>query len=560
VSDVLILLYGVIHLLSVFLAGLFGYWAVFRTDMRSKSWFGLLMAGVAMWALLAAVELVITTQSILIALTVFSIVIGLLAPLLWVIFTADYTHRSIQGNTVIYAVFGLYILLVALVITTPIHGYYTSFELHHSPFVHVEMVPGPARLLGFAYVFGGMALGTYYLASLFERGRSSVSKPTAILSSAVLLGIVPFAASLLGIVPIPTYDHTQFGISVFILGVGYIVVRYNFYNLSPIAREIVIDEVSDAVVVLDPQLRLVDSNRAASELFPEVTEERIGDSLTTVAPELAQLIENATVEDEKETEFTHVVENETRHLLVTISKIGNDSEAVGTVLLIHDVTERKEREQKLETTKTKLEEQNQRLDKFASVVSHDLRNPLNAAQLRLALIDTEDEEHHSKLDEALNRIEEIIEEMLTIARAGGAITKTEPVNLHELVTEAWDVTKTDGVTLESELAWDMTVQANPELLRHIFENLFRNAIDHNDPPLGVSVGTLEDSDGFFVADTGEGIPEDQSEQIFEHGYSTQEEGTGLGLAIVNDIVEGHGWNMDVTEGTTGGARFEIQTE
>lgn len=422
------------------------------------------------------------------------------------------------------------------------------------------MVPGPARLFGFAYVFGGMALGTYYLASLFERDRSSVSKPTAILSSAVLLGIVPFAASLLGIVPIPTYDHTQFGISVFILGVGYIVVRYNFYNLSPIAREIVIDEVSDAVVVLDPQLRLVDSNRAASEFFPEVTEERIGDSLTTVVPELARLIENATVEDEKETEFTHVVENETRHLLVTISKIGNDSEAVGTVLLLHDVTERKERERKLEATKTKLEEQNQRLDKFASVVSHDLRNPLNAAQLRLALIDTEDEEHHSKLDDALNRIEEIIEEMLTIARAGGAIKETEPVNLHELVTEAWDVTKTDGVTLESELAWDTTVQANPELLRHIFENLFRNAIDHNDPPLSVSVGTLEDSDGFFVADTGEGIPEDQSEQIFEHGYSTHQEGTGLGLAIVNDIVEGHDWNMNVTEGKTGGARFEIRTD
>lgn len=75
----------------------------------------------------------------------------------------------------------------------------------------------------------------------------------------------------------------------------------------------------------------------------------------------------------------------------------------------------------------------------------------------------------------------------------------------------------------------------------------------------IRVGPLDDVAGFYVADDGRGIPEDDRETVLEHGYSTAEEGTGLGLSIVTRIVDAHGWEIDVTESTSGGARFEIFT-
>jgi len=71
----------------------------------------------------------------------------------------------------------------------------------------------------------------------------------------------------------------------------------------------------------------------------------------------------------------------------------------------------------------------------------------------------------------------------------------------------------------------------------------------------VTIGDLED--GFYVEDDGPGIPENQREDVFNAGYSTAEDGTGFGLSIISEIADAHGWNIRVTDGTSGGARFEV---
>ena len=105
------------------------------------------------------------------------------------------------------------------------------------------------------------------------------------------------------------------------------------------------------------------------------------------------------------------------------------------------------------------------------------------------------------------------------------------------------------------------ITGDRELLLNVFENLFRNAVDHNEPPLTVHVGTLDSGrSGFYIEDDGGGIPEDAREEIFDHGHTTSEDGTGLGLYIVNELVTAHGWEISVTGGRDGGARFEVETE
>jgi signal transduction histidine kinase len=101
----------------------------------------------------------------------------------------------------------------------------------------------------------------------------------------------------------------------------------------------------------------------------------------------------------------------------------------------------------------------------------------------------------------------------------------------------------------------MTVEADASRLTQLLENLYRNAIEHSDETVTVSVGPVDD--GFYVADSGPGISEAERSGIFEAGYTIRDEGTGFGLRIVEQIATAHGWEIAVSESESGGARFEF---
>ncbi|MXR50395.1 PAS domain-containing protein [Halovenus sp. WSH3] len=201
-----------------------------------------------------------------------------------------------------------------------------------------------------------------------------------------------------------------------------------------------------------------------------------------------------------------------------------------------------------------LQRQNERLDEFASVVSHDLRNPLNVAQSRLTLASDEcDSEHLEAAKTAHQRMEDLIENLLALAREGGPIEDTESVSIASVAEDSWAHVHTKDAELV--VADDKTIRADPGRLHQLFENLCRNAVEHGRADVTVTVGALPD--GFYVADDGTGIGADDPESIFEMGYSTAEDGTGFGLSIVEEIVEAHGWEITATASADGGARFEI---
>jgi signal transduction histidine kinase len=241
-----------------------------------------------------------------------------------------------------------------------------------------------------------------------------------------------------------------------------------------------------------------------------------------------------------------------------ISLLDESAGLRGTTGVVRDVTDRKERQRELER-------QNERLEEFAGIVSHDLRNPLAVAQSRLELLASSvDSPHADPLATSLDRMEAIIDDTLLLARQGESVAETERVDAAAIAESSWAVVETDAATLSAE---SVTLDADPDRLRHVFENLFRNAIKHGTPadgddpiadePLRVRVERLADDTGFAVEDDGPGIPPDDRDVVFEGGYSTSADGTGFGLSIVKRIVEAHGWTVTATEGTDGGARFEI---
>ncbi|WP_199241425.1 PAS domain S-box protein [Halorubrum sp. ARQ200] len=230
-------------------------------------------------------------------------------------------------------------------------------------------------------------------------------------------------------------------------------------------------------------------------------------------------------------------------LLRAVPRRTANGEVIGTVAMYIDISERES-----------VKRANERLEEFTSVVSHDLRNPLNVATGRLELAAEEcDSAHLGDLEGALNRIETLIDELLTLAREGKAVTDAQPVHLAMIADECWENVETNQAKLISTI--DRDVQADRSRLKQVFENLFRNAVEHGREDVTVTIGELDD--GFYIEDDGPGIPSDERDAVFEAGYSRSTNSTGFGLSIVKQIATAHDWQIRIVDGTDSGTRFEI---
>jgi PAS domain S-box-containing protein len=266
----------------------------------------------------------------------------------------------------------------------------------------------------------------------------------------------------------------------------------------------------------------------------------------------------------------------------------------GIIGIGRDISEHRKHEKTLET-------QNERLEAFTAIVSHDLRNPLTAIDSHLELYRaTGDEEHLEALSETVDRMERLLEDLLHIARYGEGVEDPSPVAPERVVRTAQTGTLTAADALTYEPMPELYAEA--DRLHRLFENLFRNAVEHaasdghgsgddttgatadggsagpgdetddgdgdgnsdsdGDGGVDIRVGPLTDEAGghvgFYVADDGPGIPQTDRERVFESGYSTSDSGTGYGLTVVESVAQAHGWEITVTDSETGGACFEVR--
>ena len=255
---------------------------------------------------------------------------------------------------------------------------------------------------------------------------------------------------------------------------------------------------------------------------------------------------------------------------------GDGNVDAGLAMVI-DVTEQHEYKQQLER-------QNERLGQFASIVSHDLRNPLNIIEGRLQIYrERGGEEHLDVVEESLEEMGNLINDLLDLARKGQTVEEVQDVDLAEYVDHCWTGVETGDATVE--VTDPGTVVADPGRFGQLLTNLFRNSVEHgstgsqtqSDDSVehgstsnrqeaddsvehdsdGVTVRVGVTDEGFFVADDGPGIPESRREDVLEYGVTDSEDGTGIGLAIVSEIAEAHGWSVTITDSWAGGARFEF---
>lgn len=315
--------------------------------------------------------------------------------------------------------------------------------------------------------------------------------------------------------------------------------------------ETIIEASGDAVYMIDSEGQFTFVNDALSNITGYPESELIGEHVSKVMTE--EDVENGTslilelLDSDKTRGKFELTANTAdgdeipmeNHIAVITDEDGSLQASAG---IVRDISERKAREQ--------------RLERFTSLVSHDLRNPLSVAGggLKLAREDCESDQL-DRVAGALDRMETMIDELLTWAQMGERIESQEPVDLSTVVERCWQTVPTANAQLRSVA--DLTMTAERSRLRQLLENLLRNAVEHGGETVTITVDTLADENGFYIGDDGPGIPDGERNDIFKSGYSREDDGTGLGLAIVREIVDAHGWDICVTDSEAGGARFEI---
>jgi len=304
---------------------------------------------------------------------------------------------------------------------------------------------------------------------------------------------------------------------------------------------------------------VVEANRAAAALVGEDEDDLVGRHYTVVFPEgpdgrYVDLFSLDRGERVRRSRFEDgddilVVTADGDRVPVEVSAQRVDAGGDDVVLaMLRDVSEHRRYERDLNR-------QIDRLERVAQVLSHDLRNPLNVAEGNVDLVrETGDLDRLEAVEAAHDRMRGIIEEALTMVRSGSDVETVDPVDVGEFAADCWANVATGDATLST--VDPGLVYADEDRLAHLFENIYRNAVEHGGETVTVRVGVEEGR--FFVEDDGPGIPEADRESVFELGWTTEDDGSGLGLNIVADIAATHGWTPTVGESESGGARLEFR--
>lgn len=425
--------------------------------------------------------------------------------------------------------------------------------LHYGPetvFRSVETVAanyGPIFYGNVAYLYGILAIGgALLLVDLFDRHRLHRLQGLALLGSI----LPPLALNGLHLTVLQQVDLTSVGLVLSMFVIGWALFYGQLLEVVPVARDRLVRDMTDPVVTLDTEGRVLDANPPARELC-EVSGDYTGMPASEFLSRFSGVEEQIADSEDGEIEVAIDDGGDRRYFDVRQSTIRDPNDLpLGRLIVFREITERKRHA-------IELREKNRRLDEFASFVSHDLRNPLQIASGRAQLVrETGEIEHIDQVERSLARMETMISQLRTLTQADQDSLETRQLDLGATAESAWDQVETNDATLE--IVEDVEILADRQLLMHVFENLFRNAIEHAQTgPESLTITVGDCPGGFYVADDGAGIPPDDRDDVLDYGYTTNPDGSGIGLAIVRTVTEAHGWSIVVTESETGGARFEF---
>jgi PAS domain S-box-containing protein len=511
------------------------------SDQRNVLMFIALVCTCGLWALFQALELFSTTESAMrlwLKLTQFP---RRFVAVMWLLFMLSYTDRSqlITWRTV-----------TALAVV-PVTGVAVSFldpgliwtsikPVEYNGLTGLETTISPLNLLVTIYSY------TLVLAGLLLAGRMITTGDIRHRGQGVALGLgaaVPLVASMIdigGYSPNPVLNPVTILFSVTGILFGYAIFRYDMLELVPVAHREALETLPDVVVVFDEDEYILDMNPSGKELFG-VSGEPAGDKAETLFATYPDLRQGLFDREHVDTEATLVVDGELKHFSVTSRPVELRDRHSGTLLILRDITELKEREQDLELLK--------RIQ--SRVLRHNIRNDLQViGGLARTIAADEDGSTGKRAAKIVKQVQQLSETTEKAQQMESVIDASDDRISQDVCRVVQQVEqKTCKQLPEAEIEIDLPetawVMAHGSLRAAVW-NLTENAIVHSDQPVpevAITVTRTGDSVTILVEDDGPGIPKHEINVLKQQSESALQHGSGAGLWLVNWIAEMSGGSL-----------------
>lgn len=552
----------------------------YRPNLGTRA-FAVLMGAVAMWAFVTLFEVIaadLPTKTFSGSLKYLFIVI---VPVAFFIFALYYANRLRRLRPALLGALSVIPVVTLLMVITNGHHQlmFETLGLHHTKdFTLVQRTFGPWFWVHTAYSYSLLLLGSVFLAkSLIDAPRLYRSQVVSL----IVAVLTPWIFNLLflsGAGPMPHLDLTPFAFSISGLAVMWGLVRYRLLDVVPIARDVVVQHMGDALIVLDDDQRILDLNGAALAVTGAKGKSPIGHKADRVfgwwpppnSSHTADKLGLPTIIDLQS-------DGGQRRMQVTESVLHHDRRRIGHLVLLRDITEESRlQEQLLQSQKMEA------IGTLAGGIAHDFNNLLMGMQANVSLLRL-DAATDGPAREKLRRIENQIQsgaaltrQLLGYARKGKYVTTT--VDMHHLIQEALEVVQRTNkhITVRhTQNPAPALLEADRGQMELVLLNLFVNAVDAMPRGGELQVATRPVPHGetadrwpdlapgnyieITVRDTGQGMDPETMARIFEPFFTTKEigRGTGLGLASVYGVIKNHQGHIQVDSKVGEGSTFTL---
>jgi PAS domain S-box-containing protein len=505
-------------------------------------------------------------------------------PLSWTAFALAYSGHAewlTKRNILLALIFPIITYIVIL--TSEYHNwFFTEFGLQTDPVSGLILIKNPLGWwfwLHAVYIYGVLIFGSYFLVREYWSKRDVYRSQIIVNMIAILLPWISNGIVLAGLLPV-RIDITSVMFSISILALGWGFLRYRLLDILPVAHRAVFESISDAVIVLDSNLRIIELNPAALELFKLPPNSIIGNSFQSVFRPWVQVNDKSLQTHGFHKEVILETEGEPiRWLHLFVSTLRNASnQNDGHIITLRDVTSIKENESALAIARDEAMQANSFKSQLLANVSHELRTPLGIILgytdliVRKSYGDLTDKQVNilGRIKDSTQYLDGLVSELLDQAQldSGKLKLSERPFEPREVLGSTYNqlsvLAEAKNLTFHATIADDLPVSivGDSQRLKQILVNLISNAIKFTETG-GITVEIFTPSPTYWsmrVSDTGPGIPAESLVTVFEpfkqlaDAHKALRKGYGLGLSITNQLVKLMGGSIalesEVGKGTT----------
>lgn len=485
-------------------------------------------------------------------------------PTIWMLLVLQYVGKeNILRKRYLVAMYGFSFITLLLHFTNDYHHlFYKAVSLDTtSEHVLVSLTKGVWYWFHQAYANLTTLVGSILLIQMFFSASKAYRKQTSIM---LLSSFVPWVFYLVYITGHSPHNIDLIAIGLTISCVIYAIglFRYSLFEFVPLALENVFENMEDAVIIIDRNNNVANFNKSAIQLFPILNRPNNSRSIKAILSEYTQLYNLSATKIKQVIDIEVEIDNEIKYYHTRITTIsGGNKKAIGQIIILTDITEKKKALDKLIENESRLKELVATKDKFFSIIAHDLMNPFNAlfgyGQLLKNSLEEKSYSEAINYTEIINnsskQVYSLLQNLLIWSRAqtGNMRFIAENVNINHLITEVYgllnSVAHSKKISVSIDAPEDIEVPADFNMLNAVLRNLVSNAIKFTDRNGSIRIKAYTENDYIIVcvSDTGVGIEKENLKNIFSIGQSVSskgtenETGTGLGLIICKEFIEMH---------------------